>query len=237
MKHYLISLVPMYYTGVISIGYFLDLIIPENNVINLMAIRRRGGSRHTGLISCFTTQGHENPVWMISSDDFSSGPLMNNGTVVMELGGVNVTITIDRISLYESEISIDANSTDFTSNLTCQSQNNPSVRYTVIVTTSENILFLYCRLMNIYVYYMYEALCVCACMHACVCTLSVIFSLHEELFVSHFVWTSNLSLAGKHHPVDGFSGSGFTDYQKCLLNRIVCIFHVLFAIQYSLFTK
>ena len=157
----------MYYTGVISIGYSLDLIIPENNVINLMAIRRRGESRHTGLISCFTTQGHENPVWMISSDDFSSGPLMNNGTVVMELGGVNVTITIDRISLYESEISIDANSTDFTSNLTCQSQNNPSVRYTVIVTTSENILFLYCRLMNIYVYYMYEALCVCV--HACMC--------------------------------------------------------------------
>ena len=124
----------------ISIGYSLDLLIPENNVINLMEIRRREGG---GFISCFTTQGHENPTWVIYGNDFSSGPLANSGIVTMTLGGVNVTITINRISLYESEIFIDSNGADFTSNLTCQSQNNSSVQYTVIVTTSKNISFVH----------------------------------------------------------------------------------------------
>ena len=130
----------------ISIGYSLDMLIPENNAINLRRIPIREGSRRSGFMSCFTTQGHENPVWMISSNSFSSGPLMNNGTVMMVLGGVNVTVTIDRISLYESSILIDATGANFTSNLTCQSQNNTSVQYTVIITTSKNVLFLYCRL-------------------------------------------------------------------------------------------
>ena len=126
------------YTDVISIGYSLDRLIPEHNAINLMEIHRR---EEGGFISCFTTQGHENPGWVISGNDFSSGSLTNSGTVTMVLGGVNVTIIINRISLYESEIFIDANGADFTSNLTCQSQTNPSISYTVIVTTSKNILF------------------------------------------------------------------------------------------------
>ena len=129
---------------VVSIGYSPYLLIPENNVINLrrdtiiIGSRRRKRQR-PDFISCFTTQGHENPFWVISNNEFSSGPLMNNGTITVAHGDGSVTIVINKISLYQSEIYIDASDANFTGNLTCQSQNNSEAQYTVIITTSKNI--------------------------------------------------------------------------------------------------
>ena len=124
----------------IGIGYSFDEVIPKNNVINLEEINSqprfsRGAVRR---ISCFTTRGHENPAWVISNNSFSTNPLFNE-TNIVELGGGEVTITIDRFSLYQSYIHIDANSAEFTANLTCQSQSNPATQYTVIITTSKTI--------------------------------------------------------------------------------------------------
>ena len=119
----------------INIGYSPESLIPENNVINLMAI---GEKRY---ISCFTTQSYENPVWMISSDNFSTDVLPNNGTMVKSFGGINFTITIVKISLYQSDISIDTNGIEFTGNLTCLSQSNLQARYSVIITTSKSVTF------------------------------------------------------------------------------------------------
>ena len=126
------------YTGIISVGYSLDMIIPESSVINL-GVFNRGGSRYRDFISCFTTQGFENPVWVITDNGFSSGPLMMNRTIM--LGGRNVSITIQRVSLYQSDIDIDANGAQFTGNLTCRSQNNPQAQYTVVITTSKRVPF------------------------------------------------------------------------------------------------
>ena len=123
---------------VVNIGYSPDEIIPENNVINL---RNTFRSRRLlpGSITCHTTQGHENPIWIVSNDDYSSGPLINTGAITVTLGGENITVVIIRRSLYQSDILINTNNVDFTGNLTCQSQNNSEARYTVIVTTSKSV--------------------------------------------------------------------------------------------------
>ena len=115
----------------INIGYSPESLIPENNVINLRAIEEKC------YISCFTTQSYENPVWMISSDNFSTDVLPNNGTMVESFRGINFTITIVKISLYQSDISIDTNGIEFTGNLTCLSQSNSQAQYSVIITTSK----------------------------------------------------------------------------------------------------
>ena len=120
----------------INIGYSPELLIPENNVINFMAIEE------TGFISCFTTQRYGNPIWMISSNNFSTVLLSHNGTLNDSFGGSIFTITIVKISLYQSNISINTNGVDFTGNLTCLSQDNPQAQYSVIITTSKNIAFL-----------------------------------------------------------------------------------------------
>ena len=124
----------------IGIGYNFDEVIPKNNVINLEEINSQQRLSHGAArrLSCFTTRGHENPAWVISTNNFSTNSLFN-GTIIVELGGGEVTITIDRFSLYQSYIHIDANSTEFTANLTCQSQSNPATQYTVIITTSKTI--------------------------------------------------------------------------------------------------
>ena len=132
------------FIDVVNIGYSSDALIPENNVINLnkniinnnreLSDRRR--------IFCFTTRGHENPVWMVSNDDFSFGPLMNTGNVTMALRGGNITTVTIRYSFYEFEIYIDADSVDFTANLTCRSQNNSEAQHTVVVTTSKSVLLI-----------------------------------------------------------------------------------------------
>ena len=129
----------------ISIGYSPDNLIPENNAINLLAIfggerPRRGGSPR--LIRCFTTRGHENPAWMVSNNNFTTGPLMDNGPITLELGDSNVTILINRVSAYLSEIYFDVSNVQFTGSLTCQLQSNPTVQYTVIVTTGIYSVFI-----------------------------------------------------------------------------------------------
>lgn len=120
---------------VISIGYDPELIIAENNVINLKETftRPRSPRGFPPILSCFTTRGYENPIWMISSNQFSTGPLMNDEAI--PLGNGSVIITINRVSIYHSQIYINATDVEFTGNLTCQSQNNSKVQYTVIITT------------------------------------------------------------------------------------------------------
>ena len=130
------------FIDVVNIGYSPDELIPENNVINLGGILSTERPR----LSCFTTQGYENPVWIVSNDDFSSDPLMSTGTVTIALGGGNITIATMRRSLYQSEIFITANSINFTGNgnLTCQSQNNSEAQYSIIVTTSKSVSLFLC---------------------------------------------------------------------------------------------
>ena len=131
------------FIDIINIGYSSDALIPENNVINLNRniINNRNLSEPRSIF-CFTTRGHENPFWMVSNDDFSSGPLMNTGEIRMTaLGGGNIITETIRHSLYWSEIYIDADSVNFTANLTCQS-NNSEVQHTVIVTTSKSVLLI-----------------------------------------------------------------------------------------------
>lgn len=110
----------------ISIGYSPDLIIPANNAINV--------DQPVIILSCFTIHGYENPSWIIRSDDVTIS-LVSNEAIE------NVTITIDRISIYHSEIYIDVNnSVEFTSSLTCQSESNSAVQHTVILTTSKRVI-------------------------------------------------------------------------------------------------
>ena len=128
---------------VISIGYSPEDLIPENNAINLFTTfggerPRRGGPPR--VITCFTTREYENPAWIVSNNNFTTGPLMDN--VTMELGDGNVTILITRVSAYQSEIYIYVNNVQFTGSLTCQLQNNPTVQYTVIVTTGIYSVFI-----------------------------------------------------------------------------------------------
>lgn len=133
MDEYLI--ISTFFTDVIAIGYSPNLLIPENNVFNAERFIR---------VSCFTTQEYENPVWIISDNGFSTGLLMNDETI--PLAGGNATIKINRISVYRSEIYINASGViDFTSNLTCQPQNNPEIQYTIIISSSKNIrtMFMY----------------------------------------------------------------------------------------------
>ena len=94
-------------------------------------------------ISCFTTQKYENPVWMISSNNFSTGLLINNGTIMESFRGSNFTIKIVKISLYQSDISIDTNGIEFTGNLTCLSQSNSQAQYSVIITTSKSVIIIF----------------------------------------------------------------------------------------------
>ena len=115
----------------INIGYSPNLLIPDNNVINLPG---EGGQYRVSL-SCYTTQGYENPVWMISNNNFSSMTLKESGTFA-PLPGVR-NITVIRRSLYQSEILVEINNVEFTGNLICQSQNNASVQHTVVITTSK----------------------------------------------------------------------------------------------------
>ena len=125
------------FIDVVNIGYSPDEIIPEINVVNL-----RNTFRPTGVISCYTTQGHENPMWIVSNDDYSSGPLMNTGVVTMALGSGNITIEILNHSPYQSDILINTNILEATGNLTCQSQSNSEAQYTVIITTSKNVSYM-----------------------------------------------------------------------------------------------
>ena len=108
------------------------MLIPENNVINLPS----EGSQYQITLSCYTTQGYENPVWMISSDGFLSRTLKERETV---LPGVNVSI---RSSLYLSVIFVEINDVEFTGNLICQPQNHTNFQYTVVITTSKFVLCL-----------------------------------------------------------------------------------------------
>ena len=124
----------------INIGYSPESLIPENNVINVLAIEEKC------FISCFTTQRYENPVWMISRDNFSTGVLPYNGTMVESFGGINFTLTIVNISLYQSDICIDTNGLVFTGNLTCLSQSNSQAQYSVIITTSKKCSISYTML-------------------------------------------------------------------------------------------
>ena len=107
------------------------MLIPDSNVINLPS----EGSRYQITLSCYTTQGYENPVWMISSNGFLSRTLKERETV---LPGVNVSII--RSSLYLSVIDVEINDTEFTGNLICQPQNNTNFKYTVVITTSKFVL-------------------------------------------------------------------------------------------------
>ena len=141
----------------INIGYSFDEIIPENNVISLRETIRQPGFRRgvpADSISCFTTLGHEDAPWIVSTNNFSTDPLFIGTNSVDLGGGIRLTLTIDRLSRYHSSIYIDANGNNFTINLTCQSQSNPAVHYTVIITTSKTV-------------------CVCACL--CV-SVSVTFT-------------------------------------------------------------
>ena len=116
----------------ISIGYSPRLVIPANNAINLMEESIR--------ISCFTTRGYENPAWMISRNN-ETFPIMNTGNIT--IGGTDVTIIeMNKTSIYQLDIlmSIDFETVDdFTSYLTCQSQNSPGVQTRVILTTSKGL--------------------------------------------------------------------------------------------------
>ena len=139
---------------IVNIGYSSDALIPENNVINLNRnIINNRNLRGLRSIFCFTTRGHENSFWMVSNDDFSSGPLMNTGDIRMTaLGGGNITIETIRHSLYLSEIYIYTDSgVDFTANLTCQS-NNSEAQHTVIVTTSKSVLLILYTYICTYMY-------------------------------------------------------------------------------------
>ena len=126
------------FTDVINIGYssFPELLIPRNNVINLHAGTRRSHGLKSAL-SCFTTRGYENPVWILSNNEFSTEQLVDGMTT---LANGNVMITVERISVYWSQIYINITDITFTGNLTCQSQNNQAVQHTVIVTTSKNLV-------------------------------------------------------------------------------------------------
>jgi len=152
----------------INIGYSPDVLIPENNAVNLKVIVnslriRRGGFEYIPILSCFTTQGYENPVWIISNNEFSTGSLNNNGTVT--LPGGDITITIINISIYHSQIYIDAADTNFTGNLICQSQNNPGVQYRIIITTSMYaiVFHLHIHVMNIIIIMCTKVSCFCIC--------------------------------------------------------------------------
>ena len=96
------------------------------------------GSQHHVNLSCYTTQGYENPVWMISSNNFSSRTLKESGTFAPLPGGGNITVI--RRSLYQSEILVEISNAEFTGNLICHSQNNTKVQYTVVITTSKFVL-------------------------------------------------------------------------------------------------
>ena len=91
-------------------------------------------------ISCFTTRGYENPAWMISRNN-ETFPIMNTGNIT--IGGTDVTIIeMNKTSIYQLDIlmSIDFETVDdFTSYLTCQSQNSPGVQTRVILTTSKGL--------------------------------------------------------------------------------------------------
>lgn len=120
----------------------------------MINLRNTFSNRGLGIIiSCYTTQGHENPFWIVSNDDYSSGPLMNTGAITVELGGGNITIEIiSREQLYETHILINAgNGVEFTGNLTCRSQSNSEAQYTVTVTTSKSVSFIF--YMNIIKYW------------------------------------------------------------------------------------
>lgn len=104
------------------------MLIPASNAINV-------NKRFTEL-SCFTTQGYENPVWTISSNGIAVS-LQNGDTTTLN---ENVTVTVNRVSVYHSNISIEINGTGFTSSLICRSENNLEVQSEVILTTSKNAL-------------------------------------------------------------------------------------------------
>ena len=126
------------FIDIINIGYssFPELLIPKNNVINLHAGTMRSYSLKSTL-SCFTTRGYENPVWMLSNNKFSTEQLVDGMTT---LADGNIMIRVERISVYWSQIDINITDIIFTGNLTCQSQNNQAVQHTVIVTTRKNLI-------------------------------------------------------------------------------------------------
>lgn len=121
---YVISLL---FTDVINIGYSPDLLIPAGNAINLNEAFIE--------LSCFTTQGYENPTWIISSNDVTVTLQNDQNTTI----GENVTITVERVSIYQSNIYIEVIiDTEFTGSLICQSENDFTVQSELVLTTSKN---------------------------------------------------------------------------------------------------
>ena len=114
----------------INIGYSPDLLIPANNAINLNEAFIE--------LSCFTTQGYENPTWIISSNDVTVSLQNDQHTTI----GENVTITVERVSIYQSNIYIEVNNIEFTSRLICQSENNLAIQSEIVLTTSKNVSIL-----------------------------------------------------------------------------------------------
>ena len=119
----------------INIGYSPDLLIPANNAINLNEAFIE--------LSCFTTQGYENPSWIISSNDVTVSLQNDQNTTI----GENVTITVERVSIYQSNIYIEVNNIEFTSRLICQSENNLAIQSELVLTTSKKV----------------SILCICTC--------------------------------------------------------------------------
>ena len=115
----------------INIGYSPYLLIPANNAINLNEAFIE--------LSCFTTQGYENPTWIISSNDVTVSLQNDQHTTI----GENVTITVERVSIYQSNIYIEVNNIEFTSRLICQSENNLAIQSELVLTTSKNVSVLY----------------------------------------------------------------------------------------------
>ena len=126
------------FTEPVVIGRSRFSVIPENNVINIRSSgQKRGVPFDEVNVRCYTTQGYENPVWVISTGDFSSGSIAVGDDMITLPDGSTVSTLVVQESLYESRISILTSGVNITSNLVCESQSNPGLQYSIVITTSK----------------------------------------------------------------------------------------------------
>jgi len=129
------------FTGPVVIGLSPSGIIPENNVINIQTSISDGQNRGVPLdrvdVGCYTTQGYDNPIWMMSIDGFSSGVIAVDDRMIELPDGSRVSVSVVHVSRYESRITIDTFGVNITANLLCELQSNPSFQYSIVITTSK----------------------------------------------------------------------------------------------------